>query len=144
MSDQIGRATVTHLYRLYDSAGALLYAGISTNVDRRLSEHRMSKRWYRSVARVETDEYQSRWRAALAELSAGRGRHGIIPGGIGKGLVANMTDEELSEAAAHPAYARRSDGTLARQWGLPVRQIRELRTRAIAPASVTSTSASTA
>lgn len=131
MSDQIGRATITHLYRLYDSAGVLLYVGISTNVERRLAEHRMLKHWYRSVARVKTDEYESRWRAALAELSAGRGRHGIIPGGIGKGLAASMTDEELSEAAAHPAYACRSDGTLARQWGLPVMRIRSLRTASV-------------
>ena len=130
MSDQIGRAATTHLYRMYDSTGLLLYAGITTNVERRLSEHRSSKTWYRSVARVETDEYGSRWRAALAELSAGRSRHGVIPGGIGKGLAASMTDAELTEAAAHPTYARLADGILARQWRLPVQKIRELRAAA--------------
>lgn len=128
MSDQVGCGTATYLYRLYDAAGALLYAGITTSVERRLSEHR-PKPWYAEVARVETDEYPTRWRAVLAEWTAGHGRHGVLSGGIGKGLAASMTPDELAEAAAHPAYARLADGTLARQWGLPVRQIRELRSR---------------
>lgn len=126
MSDQIGRDTVTYLYRLYDSSGALLYAGITTNVTRRIAEHR-PKPWFAEVARVETDEYPARWRAALAECLTGHGRHGVLPGGIGKGLAASMTPGELAEAASHPVYSKWSDGALARQWGMPVQSVRELR-----------------
>lgn len=132
MSDQIGVDRTTHLYRLYDASDALLYAGIATDVKRRLAEHRSSKSWFGQVARVEAEEYASRWRAALAELSAGRGRYGHLPGGIGKKMATSMTEQELSEAAVHPAYAKWSDGILARQWGLPVQLIRELRAEASA------------
>jgi hypothetical protein len=130
MSDQIGHSAITYHYRLYDAAGVLLYAGVTTSMKRRLAEHRR-KYWYSEVARVETDEYPARWRAMLAEFLGGHGRYGILPGGIGKGLAASMTDEELTEAAAHPTYARWSDGTLARQWGLPVMRIRSLRTASV-------------
>ena len=126
MSDQIGRGRATYLYRMYDQAGALLYAGITTSVKRRLEEHR-PKCWYREVARIETDEYPTRWRAALAECTSGHGRYGTLPGGIGKGLAASMSEMELAEAAAHPVYANLSDGSLARQWGISVQKIRELR-----------------
>jgi hypothetical protein len=127
VSDQIGRNKRTYLYRLYDISGALLYAGITTSVKRRLAEHRMLKQWYPDVARIETDEYPSRWRAALAELSVGHGRHGRLPGGIGKVMAGSMTEAELAEAASHPAYASWASGVLARQWGIPVHRVRELR-----------------
>jgi|tagenome__1003787_1003787.scaffolds.fasta_scaffold20525752_3 hypothetical protein len=134
MSDQIGRNATTYHYRLYDAAGSLLYAGITTSVERRIAEHR-PKRWYIEVASIETDEYPTRWRAVLAECVTGHGRYGLLPGGIGKGLAASMTDAELAEAAAHPAYRRWNDGALARQWGVPVQRVRRLRSTA-APASV--------
>jgi hypothetical protein len=126
VSDQIGSTRVTYHYRLYNAFDALLYAGVTTSVKRRLSEHQ-GKPWYKEVARVETDEYPARWRAMLAECVSGHGRHGVLPGGIGKKLAASMTEDELAEAAAHPAYARWADGSLARQWGLPVQLIRDLR-----------------
>jgi hypothetical protein len=128
VSDQIGCGKVTFLYRLYDASDDLLYAGITTSVERRLSEHR-PKHWYAQVTRVEVDEFPSRWRAVLAECLAGHGRHGVLPGGIGKGLAASMTESELAEAAAHPVYARWTESSLARQWGLPVQRIRELHSR---------------
>jgi hypothetical protein len=126
MSDQIGRGTATYLYRLYDSSDELLYVGVTTNVERRMSEHR-PKPWYARVARFQVDEYPTRWRAVLAECVAGHGQHGILPGGIGKAMAASMAREELTEAAAHPAYAHLTDGLLARQWGIPVQHVRELR-----------------
>jgi len=144
VSDQIGSNKVTYHYRLYDASGALLYAGVTTSVTRRLTEHR-GKPWYGEVARVEADEHPARWRAMLAECAAGKGRHGVLPGGIGKRLAASMTEAELAEAAAHPVYARWADGSLARQWGLPVQQIRELRASSAStacPSASGSTSAS--
>jgi predicted GIY-YIG superfamily endonuclease len=73
VSDQIGHTSRCHLYRLRDASGALLYVGVTTDVNRRLAEHRMSKSWAEEIARVEVDDYPSRWRAALAERAAARG-----------------------------------------------------------------------
>lgn len=127
MSDQIGRDVTTHVYQLFDGAGGLLYTGIATDVKRRLAEHRMSKNWYSEVARVDTATYSCRWRAALAELSSGRGKYGVIGGGIGRKMAASMTDDELAEASRHRVYSRLTDVSLARHWGISVSAIRHIR-----------------
>lgn len=127
MSDQIGHDKPCFMYRLYDSTGRLLYAGSTTDVKRRMAEHKMSKFWYADVSRVEADEYPSRWRAALAERDTGRGKYGGLPGGISKGIAAAMSDEELMEALSHPAYADWGSEAIARTWGIKIGKVRELR-----------------
>ncbi|MFE3654099.1 hypothetical protein ACFXO2_41085 [Streptomyces sp. NPDC059152] len=75
---------------------------------------------------MEVDEYQGRWRAALAERAAGPGRHGRLRGGIGKSLAASMRDEELAEAMSHAAYAKEADEALSRAWGISIHKVRQL------------------
>ncbi|MFL4491586.1 hypothetical protein ACJ6WD_10035 [Streptomyces sp. VTCC 41912] len=126
MSDQIGHDRTWYVYRMYDVGGCLLYAGSTTSVPRRTAEHRPSA-WFRHVSRVEVDEYQGRWRAALAERAAGPGRHGGLRGGIGKSLAASMCDEELTEAMSHAAYAKETNEALSRAWGVSIHKVRQLR-----------------
>jgi predicted GIY-YIG superfamily endonuclease len=52
------------LYRHYDAQGGLLYIGISSEVLRRLGEHRQS-RWYRSIALITIEPFPT-WKAAQA------------------------------------------------------------------------------
>lgn len=130
MSDQIGHNKPCYVYRLYGRFGDLLYVGSTTDVKRRMAEHRISKSWARrEVFRIEVEEYSSRWRAALAERAAGRGTYGQLRGGIGKGMAAVMTDEELLEALAHPVYDRMGDEEISHRWGMRVTKVRELRAR---------------
>lgn len=131
MSDQIGHDKTWYVYRMYDIGGRLLYAGSTTSVPRRAAEHR-PRAWYQEVSRVEVDEYQGRWRAALAERVAGPGRHGGLRGGIGKALAAAMNDEELAEAMSHAAYAKEGNEALARAWGISIHRVRQLRRAASA------------
>ena len=48
------------VYRLYATNGALLYVGISNDVERRLSEHARTKHWWCYVDSVQVEQYQDR------------------------------------------------------------------------------------
>lgn len=63
-------ADPTTLYRLYDSGGVLLYAGIARDPDARLRSHALKKPWWPEVARTEKTLYRTRWAAARAEHEA--------------------------------------------------------------------------
>lgn len=56
-----------YLYRLYDSAGDLLYIGISDRGPVRLTEHYRFKPWFDMVTRVEFERYPTRAMALQAE-----------------------------------------------------------------------------
>lgn len=58
------------LYRFYDSAGQLLYIGITNRVPRRLDEHGDDKPWFLNVARVEIEHHADRYAALAAEKTA--------------------------------------------------------------------------
>ena len=58
------------LYRLRGANGALLYVGITTNVERRGHEHRAEKLWYSEVASVDEEAYPDRASAHAAEVVA--------------------------------------------------------------------------
>lgn len=129
MSDQIGYGRQWFAYRCYDAHGQLLYSGSTSSVERRMKEHRhvTGRRWIAQVARVEVEEFNSRWRAALAERSYAPGRFGTIPGGIGKALAASLSDDELIEALSHPAYRENATPyTVGVQWGLGMQRAREI------------------
>jgi hypothetical protein len=57
------------VYRIYGTEDALLYVGLTANVDARLSGHRQ-KSWWPEVERVEVDEFRNRGEAAIAEITA--------------------------------------------------------------------------
>lgn len=125
MGDQIGSNVPWFAYRLYDAKDCLLYSGSTNNLKRRFREQK-GRSWWGDVARVEVEEFPARWRAALAERLAGKGKHGWVCGGIGKGIAAAMTDAELIEAIQHPAYRSWGDIHFALSWGIPVAKIRAL------------------
>lgn len=58
------------LYRLYDSAGVLLYVGISRYPSERFKEHAGDKLWWHHVARNEIAWLDSRADALAAEAKA--------------------------------------------------------------------------
>lgn len=61
---------MTHLYRHFDSSGALLYVGISVSALQRLKAHRDGSAWFDSIARVEIQAFTSRQEAEAAERAA--------------------------------------------------------------------------
>lgn len=56
----------TSVYRYYDSAGVLLYVGITSRGPQRNSEHQ-TKKWWRFVVRQVVDHHPTRGAAELAE-----------------------------------------------------------------------------
>jgi predicted GIY-YIG superfamily endonuclease len=60
----------TKLYRYYDSAGALLYIGISKNAIQRLSEHEADKRWQTDISSIRIETFSDRIAAHDAERRA--------------------------------------------------------------------------
>lgn len=55
---RLNESAPTFVYRCYDADGELLYLGISSNVGRRMGEHR-TKPWHRFCARLEVSEPMS-------------------------------------------------------------------------------------
>jgi excisionase family DNA binding protein len=60
----------TALYRHFDASGRLLYLGISLNHLSRLSEHRADAHWFRSIARIDVEWFDTRSKAERAERKA--------------------------------------------------------------------------
>jgi predicted GIY-YIG superfamily endonuclease len=60
----------TALYRLFDSAGALLYVGITGNPENRLRAHRKDKEWWPEVDGISIEWFESRHKASQAETQA--------------------------------------------------------------------------
>lgn len=58
------------LYRHYDSAGCLLYVGISLAFMQRLMQHRQDSGWFMDIARVDVEWFDSAARAEEAERVA--------------------------------------------------------------------------
>jgi predicted GIY-YIG superfamily endonuclease len=63
------------LYRLYDIAGRLLYVGITSDWDRRRSQHAADKAWWPRVSQIALAELPSRAHALNAERIAIRTEH---------------------------------------------------------------------
>lgn len=59
-----------YLYRFFDSAGELLYVGITRDLGARLAAHRRVSEWWDLAARGATETYPSRAEAELAEAVA--------------------------------------------------------------------------
>jgi predicted GIY-YIG superfamily endonuclease len=60
----------TKLYRYYDSAGTLLYIGISKNALQRLTEHETDKSWQADISNVRIETFRDRASAHAAERLA--------------------------------------------------------------------------
>ena len=63
------------VYRLYSSAGALLYVGVTDRGPRRWVEHARSKPWFGHVARFDVARFGTREEAEAAEVFAIRTEH---------------------------------------------------------------------
>lgn len=78
------------VYRLFAKHDRLLYVGCTSNIEKRLKEHRL-KPWFDSVDRVQTDAFPDRAAALDAEREAIRAecpRHNVTsmnPGAFGEG-----------------------------------------------------------
>lgn len=73
LSDEIPTA----LYRLFDSAGVLLYVGISDNLKVRFADHAASKPWWPDVARRTIELHTVRSAAEAAEDAAIKAEHPV-------------------------------------------------------------------
>jgi predicted GIY-YIG superfamily endonuclease len=60
----------TTLYRFFDSAGRLLYIGVTSVGPSRWSEHEHHRKWWALVARVEAEHFPDRASALAAEKAA--------------------------------------------------------------------------
>jgi hypothetical protein len=59
-----------HLYRHFDTAGVLLYVGISLSTLNRLAQHKTDSHWFEEIARIEIERHPSRAAALAAERKA--------------------------------------------------------------------------
>ncbi|MGW2937646.1 GIY-YIG nuclease family protein [Streptomyces sp. NPDC001156] len=60
----------TALYRFYDKGGALLYVGITANVESRFADHERNKEWWPQVAKKTIEWFDTRPPARAAEVQA--------------------------------------------------------------------------
>lgn len=60
----------TTVYRLFDTAGTLLYVGIAGNPGRRFEQHAGDKPWWGSVANLTLEHHLTREAATIAERDA--------------------------------------------------------------------------
>lgn len=123
----------TALYRFFDSAGALLYVGITSSPSARFAMHSKKSQWWKDVdhARTTVEHHESRTLAAAAELAAikSEGPRWNIVGVHGRGRPATVLTEEqeilLSQAEEAFRQARAAEeemwaGVLAaRKGGVP-------------------------
>jgi predicted GIY-YIG superfamily endonuclease len=59
------------LYRLFNSDGALLYIGITNDIQSRFLQHSVGAVWWRDISRCTTDsEFDSRYELEQAEQAA--------------------------------------------------------------------------
>lgn len=85
----------TALYRFFDADGALLYIGITVNVEQRWAEHERSKPWWPQVVEKRVEWFDTRTLALIAELAAIKGERPVhnvagAPGAYeGRPLAAN-------------------------------------------------------
>jgi predicted GIY-YIG superfamily endonuclease len=69
VTDTDSRRT-TAVYRMFNSAGVLLYVGASSDPGRRFNEHSNKKDWWSSVSTVALEHYATRQAALDAEQRA--------------------------------------------------------------------------
>jgi predicted GIY-YIG superfamily endonuclease len=96
----------TALYRFYDSADELLYAGIAFDPRRRGYQHKKTKAWWSEVARTEISWHNTRTEAEAAEreaIAGERPRFNIT--GVDDPHVARPA-ERLRSVAAPPSALR--------------------------------------
>lgn len=48
------------VYWMYDAHGVLLYVGCTSDIDRRLGQHRRGRPWFSEVERIEVEHFDSR------------------------------------------------------------------------------------
>lgn len=66
------------VYRVYDAADRLLYVGRTSNLRKRLIQHKRTAAWFPFHARVEQTPYPGFVGAALAEIKAIRDEHPLF------------------------------------------------------------------
>jgi len=87
----------TELYRHFDSAGKLLYVGISLNTVARLAQHRNESNWFKQIDTIKIQHFPTRGAALRAELAAIRTekpKYNIA------GMIADAEDDEPLAMAA--------------------------------------------
>jgi predicted GIY-YIG superfamily endonuclease len=70
-----------HLYRHFNSAGELLYVGVSLSALNRLGQHKDHSAWYKTISSVTLEEFESRDAALQAEREAianEKPRHNLV------------------------------------------------------------------
>jgi predicted GIY-YIG superfamily endonuclease len=64
-----------HVYRAYDHRGALLYVGVTNDLERRMDAHEKSSGWWMFHERVESEAFDSRAEAEAEETRLIRTLH---------------------------------------------------------------------
>jgi predicted GIY-YIG superfamily endonuclease len=91
----------TQLYRHFDKNGFLLYVGVSMSAIKRLSEHKNKSAWFKDIARVDVENFETRKSALVAESLAIRNekpKHNVIHN---KEDYEGMSNAELKELVSY-------------------------------------------
>lgn len=68
------------VYRLYDAGGALLYVGMTSRLEKRMTEHAAEKAWWPRVASREVEHFSDRSAAAVREHELIETQHPLYNG----------------------------------------------------------------
>lgn len=88
------------IYRMFDTDGALLYVGISSQIPERIAQHRRTSPWFADVARIVVKLLPNRRAALDAELTAIRTEAPTCNVRHGKDWIEPRTRRAPAESAA--------------------------------------------
>lgn len=101
----------TAVYRLYDSAGALLYVGVTSNPDARFGAHSLIQPWWAQVAARDVTWYPTRTEGKAAEAEAVRTENPLHNRRLRAEALTVTVCIKVSEAEAAAIDAARGDVT---------------------------------
>ncbi|MFJ3950274.1 GIY-YIG nuclease family protein [Streptomyces libani] len=112
----------TALYRLYDTAGGLLYVGVTNNPTHRFGQHKADKAWWGEVVQHSIEWFDGEWSALQAEVEA----IATEEPKYNRRSTERYKVEQRATALAISAEARRRRGVGVAARAVQVRTLREL------------------
>lgn len=88
----------TQLYRHFDSENKLLYVGISLSTFTRLSQHKDHSEWFKKIARVSIEHFETREAAMSAERNAIKNEGPMFNIAMKKTMAEIAKEEKIKDA----------------------------------------------
>lgn len=99
----VERTAQHSVYRMYDSAGTLLYVGCTGHLPVRLDQHRQDKPWWAGVSTVEVEHFPNFAAARAAEAQAIRDERPVHNRDLAESVRRGWAMRKARQRAAHEA-----------------------------------------